>query len=107
MSLDRAIQNVGEYDSAHDLAEQFPKDIAEQVKAWKEQGSQSVPSRLKSLADSHFRAKAQALELPDPQRRVKGAGEALAGWHGQLLEALGYTLEPSLLELDGDCYFPS
>jgi hypothetical protein len=102
MALDSAIQNVGEYYSAHYLAEQFPKDIAEQVKAWKEKGSQSIPRRLGSLADNYFRAKAQALELPDPQRRVKGAGEALAGWHGQLLTALGYTLEPSLLELDGE-----
>jgi hypothetical protein len=39
LSLDNAIQNVGAYYAAHYLAEQFAKDIADQVKAWKAQGS--------------------------------------------------------------------
>ena len=48
MALDNAIQNVGEYYAAHYLAEQFAKDISDQVKAWKAQGSQSAPRRRKS-----------------------------------------------------------
>jgi len=66
LSLDNAIQNVGEYYAAHYLAEQFAKDIADQVKAWKAHGSQSVPRRLQALSDLYFRAKMQALEYPDP-----------------------------------------
>jgi len=100
MSLDTAIQNVGEYYAAHYLAEQFAKDIADQVKAWKELGSQSVPRRLQSLSDEYFRAKTQALDFPDPLLRAKAASDELAAWHSRVLEALGYTAEPLNLELD-------
>ncbi|NEX19871.1 hypothetical protein G3480_06005 [Thiorhodococcus mannitoliphagus] len=93
MSLDSAIANIGEYYAVHYLAEQFPKDIADRVKAWKEQGSRSVPRRLQALSDGYFRAKAQALEIPDPLQRLTAKAEALAAWHGQLLDALGYAAD--------------
>lgn len=65
MSLDTAIQNVGEYYAAHYLAEQFAKDIADQVKVWKAQGSQSVPPRLQALSD--------LLPRQDTSARVSGS----------------------------------
>jgi len=102
MSNDNAIQNVGEYYAAHYLAEQFAKDIAKQVKAWKARGTQSVPRRLQALSDLYFRAKAQALEYPDPDVRAHAQDADLRGWHTQLLNALGYVPEPLLLELESE-----
>jgi hypothetical protein len=52
--IDNAIQNVGEYYAAHYLAESFAEDIADQVKAWKAQGSQTVPRRLQALSDLYL-----------------------------------------------------
>lgn len=54
VTIDSAIQNVGEYYAAHYLAEQFPKDIADQLKTWKGQSqpSQSPPRRLQALGDA-------------------------------------------------------
>ena len=102
MALDSALRNVGEYYAAHYLAEQFPKDIADPIKAWKAQGSQSIPRRLQALSDYYFRAKAQALEYPDPEVRLQGDGDELAGWHSQLVAALGYASEPLALELESE-----
>jgi hypothetical protein len=102
MSIDNAIQNVGEYYAAHYLAERFAKDIADQVKAWKARGSQSVPRRLQALSDLYFRAKSQALEYPDPDVRSRARDTDLRGWHTQLLAALGYVPEPLLLELESE-----
>ena len=90
MSLDSAIQNIGEYYAVHYLAEQFAKDIADPVKTWKEQGARSAPRRLQALSDAYFRAKAQALEIPEPSQRPASRAETLSGWHGRLLDALGY-----------------
>jgi len=102
LSLDNAIQNVGEYYAAHYLAEQFAKDIADQVKAWKAQGFQSVPRRLQALSDLYLRAKTQALEYPDPEIRARAEDTDLRSWHSQLLAALGYASEPLLLELESE-----
>ena len=102
MALDNAIQNVGEYYAAHYLAGQFAKDIAEQVKAWKAQGTQSVPRRLQALSDLYFRAKSQALEYPDPDVRARAQDADLRGWHPRLLAALGYASEPLQLELESE-----
>lgn len=102
MSIDNAIQNVGEYYAAHYLAERFAKDIADQVKAWKARGSRSVPRRLQALSDRYFRAKSQALEYPDPDVRSRAEDTDLKGWHTQLLAALGYVPEPLLLELESE-----
>ena len=103
MTIDSAIQNVGEYYAAHYLAEQFPKDIADQLKTWKGQSqpSQSPPRRLQALGDAYFRAKGQALDYADPTGRSAADGD-LGDWHGRLLTALGYAAEPFWLELEGD-----
>lgn len=57
MAVDNAIFNAGEYYSAHYLAEHFHKDIADRIKIWKDQGSQSVPRRIQALADTYFKPK--------------------------------------------------
>jgi hypothetical protein len=98
--MDPAIQNVGEYYAAHYLAEQFARDIADQAKAWKAQGSQSVPRRLQALSDAYFRAKTRALDHAAPEAR--GSDPELAAWHAQLLHALGYLPEPLNLALDSE-----
>ena len=73
MALDTAIKNVGDYYAAHYLADKngFSKDIADKVKVWKEQGSASVLKRLQGLSDVYFKAKARALDYPEPELRCK------------------------------------
>jgi hypothetical protein len=102
MALDSAIQNVGEYYAAHYLAERFQNDIQDQVRLWCERGSQATPRRLQGLADTYFRAKTRALDFPEPALRAHAECPELHAWHGQLLNALGYTPEPLLLELESE-----
>jgi hypothetical protein len=90
MPLDTCITNVGEYYSSHYLDSTFSKDLAKWVEGWKDQGSQAVPRRLQALATRYFRAKAQALDEEDPEDRAKTSDD-VAGWHSQLLHALGYA----------------
>ena len=101
MSIDAAIQNVGEYFSAHYLAgnDGFSKDIKDQVKRWKNQGSQSAPRKLQALGDAFFAAKSKALDYPEPELRSKSGDKDLDNWHPKLLEALGYHPESVAIEL--------
>ena len=101
MALDTAIKNVGDYYAAHYLADKngFAKDIRDQAKAWKEQGSQSAPRRLAALGDSYFKAKTAALDYPEPELRSRAGVKGLDAWHPALLDALGYRPEPFALEL--------
>jgi hypothetical protein len=104
MSIESAIHNVGEYYSAQYLADSkgFAKDIRDKNAHWKEQGSQSVPRRLQSLAEEYFRAKARALDYPDPALRMQASEASIDHWHPALLHALGYTPEPFDLELPSE-----
>ncbi len=104
MALDAAIQNVGEYFSAHYLAgkDGFAKDIADPVKHWKDQGSQSVPRKLQALGDAFFAAKAEALDYPEPSLRTRANTKDLKQWHSQLLDRLGYRAEPVAIDLDSE-----
>jgi hypothetical protein len=90
MPVDTCINNVGEYYSSHYLDSTFTKDVKDLVAKWKDQGSQAPPRRLQRLSDLFFRAKTQALEETRLDCRWQLDGE-LSGWHGSLLEALGYT----------------
>jgi hypothetical protein len=90
MPLDTCITNVGEYYSSHYLDSTFTKDVKDLVAKWKERGSQAPPRRLQRLSDLFFRAKTEALEEVRLDYRWQLDGE-LAGWHGSLVEALGYT----------------
>lgn len=104
MSLNTAIKNVGDYYAAHYLADKngFAKDIAEQVKQWKEQGSQSAPRKLAALGDAYFQAKTEALNYDEPVLRVRADNEVINRWHSMLLEALGYTPVPFELVLESE-----
>jgi hypothetical protein len=101
MSIDSAIQNVGEYFSAHYLADKngFAKDIGDQVKHWKTQGSQSTPRKLQGLGEAFFAAKSKALDYPEPELRSKAKEKDLQSWHSHLLTSLGYHSEPINIEL--------
>ena len=101
MALDTAIKNVGDYYAAHYLADKngFAKDIRDQAKAWKEQGSQSAPRRLAALGDNYFKAKTAALDFPEPELRSRAGVKELDAWHPALLDTLGYRPEPFALEL--------
>ena len=90
MSLDTSINNVGEYYSSHYLTNTFSKDIKPLLNKWRTQGSIAVPRRVQQLSQRYFRAKAQAIEEDDPEKRWQ-AGDDLAAWHAHLLENLGYT----------------
>jgi hypothetical protein len=104
MALDTAIKNVGDYYAAHYLADKngFSKDIVEKSKAWKEQGSNSVLKRLQGLSDAYFKAKARALDYPEPALRSKADSIELKSWHSQVLQALGYHSDAFGLELSSE-----
>lgn len=101
MPLDTSITNVGEYYSSHYLETTFANDLKDRAKRWSEEGAQSAPRRLAKLGQAYFRAKTQALEIQQPDER-REAGDDVAGWHAQLLEALGYTdRQPFNLPVEG------
>ena len=102
MALDTSIQNVGDYYAAHYLDSQFLKDVEPVLKAWRPSGSASPARRMASLSDAYFRAKSHALDYDHPQLRLKSDDPDLAGWHGQLLQALGYTLNRQSLALPSE-----
>lgn len=102
MALDTSIHNVGDYYAAHYLDSQFLKDVEPVLKAWRPQGSTSPARRLASLSDAYFRAKSHVLDYDHPQLRQGTDDPDLAGWHGQLLQALGYTLNRQPLPLPSE-----
>ena len=102
MALDTSIHNVGDYYAAHYLDSQFLKDVEPVLKAWRPLGSTSPARRLASLSDAYFRAKSHALDYDHPQLRQGTDDPDLAGWHGQLLQALGYTLNRQPLPLPSE-----
>ena len=102
MALDTSIHNVGDYYAAHYLDSQFLKDVEPVLKAWRPLGSTSPARRLASLSDAYFRAKSHALDYDHPQLRQRTDDPDLAGWHGQLLQALGYTLNRQSLPLPSE-----
>jgi hypothetical protein len=89
MALDTCISNIGEYYSSHYLDSTFTKDLKDQIKKWKDEGSQSAPKRTQALAKNYFTAKAAALDFDEPEDRYKA--DEIAGWHAHLLSALGYN----------------
>lgn len=104
MSIDIAIQNVGEYYAAHYLSDKngFLKDINDQTKIWKEIGSQSTPKKLQSLGEAYFKAKTRALDFTTPEHRLKANDAVFECWHPKLLDALGYIMEPVSIELTSE-----
>jgi len=89
MPVDTCIENVGEYLSSHYLDSTFTGDIKDTLAMWRDQGTQSAPSRLQALGRNYFLAKTEALEDDVPERRYRG-GKYREPWHYQVLDALGY-----------------
>lgn len=103
MSLGTAVQNVGDFYSVHYLESTFDKDLKDLKKHWGTVGAKSPVKRIGALSQHFFRAKGEALEVQELEKRISQNGrfEFLSGWHGTLLTALGYEASPSLLEIDG------
>ncbi len=89
MPIDHAINNVGEYWSAHYLDSTFAKDIASKVSTWKELGSEAVPRRLAALSRDYFTAKTAALDEAKIESRI--FDPAISAWYARLLATLGYS----------------
>lgn len=108
MALDLAVDNVGDYYSAHYLDTTLERDT--EVKAhfdkWRELKSQGVPSRILSLSDAYFKAKEVAIQAPAIQDRSQAT--ALVQWHHLVCEALGYTgYAPATISLaEGEYQLP-
>jgi len=105
MTLDPSIHNVNERYSSHYLDSTFHKDIQEHSRRWREEGAGAVPRRLQREGRHYLRAKEEALDVLQAERRWRG-GSHLEAWHSRLLDALGYThREPADLPLEGDPSF--
>lgn len=105
MPIDTCVQNVGEYYSSHYLDSTFARDMQQLQAGWREQGSRSVPRRLQALSERYFRAKSRALDEERPERRAL-LGDEIAGWHGLLLDALGYfDQEPVDVPVDANTVY--
>ncbi len=113
MALDLAVDNVGDYYSAHYLDTTLEKDkeVKSFFEQWNEQKSQGVPRRFLALGDAYFKAKELAIQWSTPAERTEYAADAdaLATWHAHLCSALGYhDGTPTTLELaNGDYHLPA
>ncbi|MCP4752414.1 MAG: class I SAM-dependent DNA methyltransferase [Proteobacteria bacterium] len=102
MTLNTAIQNIGEYYSSHYLESTFANDIKNRLKIWSKKGSDAVPRKLQALSRRYIQAKSRAMDIRESEKRWNG-GEELSGWHSWLLETLGYAdLQPADLPVDGE-----
>jgi hypothetical protein len=90
MALDLAVDNVGDYYSAHYLDSTLERDaqVKRHYDRWKELKSQGVPSRLLGLSDEYFKAKESAMQLESLAERLHANG--LSSWHHDVCKALGY-----------------
>lgn len=89
------LHNANEFYSQHYLDEVVEGDLKALFAQWKEQGSQSPAGRLKSAGGAaYLRAREQFLASKRHDRY-----DALLQLVAPLLDALGYTLNPTDLEL--------
>ena len=93
MPITTAVNNIGEYYSAHYLDTNFKKDIKETVKSWNELGSSSAPRKLMSLSGSYFSAKEKVLDAYTYKERINLflEDEKVASLHLKIIESLGYS----------------
>ena len=107
MALDlTGIQNV-EFYSGHYLDSVLEGDLKAIFSRWTEaeaDGSiqRTPPKALASLATRYLEARAQAEGVKDPIERWQIARD----FHAHLVQALGYTYEPSVEPLEGDEVIP-
>ncbi len=94
--LDTAhVRNVGEFYSQHYLDAVLAEDLDEVIERWttreSDGGAKTPYKRLAALAERFFKVLAEYPTEHDRVRRLT----LCAGFHGELLDALGYTREPS------------
>jgi len=94
--LDTAhVRNVGEFYSQHYLDAVLADDLNEVLERWTARetdgGAKTPYKRLAGLAERFFKVLAEYPTEHDRERRLK----LCAGFHGELLDVLGYTREPS------------
>ncbi len=94
--LDTAhVRNVGEFYSQHYLDAVLAEDLDEVLERWttreSDGGAKTPYKRLAALAERFFKVLAEYPTEHDRVRRLT----LCAGFHGELLDALGYTREPS------------
>ena len=94
--LDTAhVRNVGEFYSQHYLDAVLADDLNEVLERWttleSEGGARAPFKRLAALSEPFFKALAEFPTEHDRERRLR----ICAGFHGELLDVLGYSREPS------------
>ena len=90
------IQNANDFFSQHYLDEVLDADLKVLFARWQEQGSASPPGRLRAMAGEYFRLReriTRARTLADQLPLLQDLGQ-------QLCSALGYALQPRVMELD-------
>ena len=105
--LDTAhVRNVGEFYSQHYLDAVLADDLHEVLERWaareSEGGARSPYKRLAALAEPYFKALAEYPTTDDRERRPR----ICADFHAALLDALGYTRDPSRLLLPNGTELP-
>ena len=98
--LDTAhVRNVGEFYSQHYLDAVLAEDLDEVLERWttreSDGGAKTPYKRLAALAERFFKVLAEYPTEHDRVRRLT----LCAGFHGELLDVLGYTRDPSRLSL--------
>lgn len=101
MPLDPSIHNVGEYYSSHYLDTGMDADVRDIRTGWRELGSGAPSRRLQSVGELYFKAKAQALDFTHQPAERFHATPDLAALHARVLDALGYTIDPSNIPVEG------
>lgn len=105
--LDTAhVRNVGEFYSQHYLDAVLADDLDEVLARWTaretEGGARAPYKRLAALAEKYFKALGEYLSDDDRERRP----QICSGFHAELLDALGYTRDPSPIALPDGTELP-
>lgn len=91
-----SIANVNDYLSEHWLAEVFPTKLKELAKAWKERADRGKATPVRGLATLNGSYLIDLASLPDPVNQ--DYADALTGIHQNLLNAVGFEANPTVLE---------
>lgn len=100
------IHNAGEFYSQHYLDAVLADDLAAVLERWNAResdgGPKAPPRRLAALTEPYFKALANFQAEADPERRRR----ICADFHASVLDALGYTRDPSPIALPGGATVP-
>lgn len=96
MTVFDSIANVNDYLSEHWLAEVFPTKLKELAKAWKERADRGKATPVRGLATLNGSYLVDLASLPELARQ--DYVDAVTGIHQNLLSALGFEANPTVLE---------